>query len=229
MAAVEVLFPPSNTVLPGSRLLPTAPFPDSSIPDSTASPEPIVLEWVSSFKLLLSEVDVSSTRLFLKESHWRDLLCMTWDFRTLEGPEQITRFIASSSKDNRITNVSLDKSAAHKIPQVATFGDLKVVQAFLNIETISGRGKGLVRLISDTNDGGRWKAFTMFTTIQELKGYEENIYDRRPTGLGGNLEDGSHNWKDRLVTQQSFEGGHEPTVLILGRQSTATVPEDTIS
>lgn len=65
----------------------------------------------------------------MKESYWRDLLCTTWDFRTLQGPEQIFRFIEGSSDDNRITGVSEDKSAALKTPQFATFGHLEVVRA----------------------------------------------------------------------------------------------------
>ncbi|KAL2039859.1 hypothetical protein N7G274_007260 [Stereocaulon virgatum] len=221
MATETILFPPSNRVVPGSRLLPTAPFPDAqkiaSLVKSTVSPDSIVSEWISSFINLLSEVDTLATRLFLKESYWRDLLCMTWDFHTLQGPEDIITFVKSSSKDDQITKVSLDKSAAHKVPQVAAFGDLKVVQAFLNIETSNGRGEGLVRLTPDPNDGSSWKALTLFTTLQELKGYEEKIHTRRPTGLPDNsLENGGLNWKDRLLAQRNFERGREPTVLILG-------------
>ena len=92
-----------------------------------------------------------------------------------------------------------------------------MVQAFLKIETNNGWGEGLVRLVPDTNDNGKWKAFTMFTTLQELKRHEEAIHNRRPTGIDGDLEDRSQNWKGRLATQQNFEGGREPTVLIIGR------------
>lgn len=193
------------------------------------APESIVLEWASAFKNVLDEVDPSSTKLFMKESYWRDLLCITWDFHTLKGPEQIIRYLQSSPKDNRLTNVSVDKSVAHKMPRVADFGSLKVVQAFLKIETTSGRGDGLVRLISDTNDGGRWKAFTLFTTLHELKGYEEAIRSRRPKGAGRSLEDRSQNWKDRLVSQQNFEDGREPTILIVGKLCEAKVLQNTIS
>ena len=234
MATQTILFPPSNRVLPGSRLLPTAPFPDAQkiafSVKSTASPDSIVSEWISSFTNLLSEGDAPATRLFLKESCWRDLLCMTWDFHTLQGPEDIITFMKSSSKDDQITKVSLDKSAAHKVPQVTAFGDLKVVQAFLNIETSNGRGEGLVRLTPDPNDGSSWKAFTLFTTLQELKGHEEKIHTRRPTGLpGNNLENGGLNWKDRLLAQRNFEGGREPTVLILGRLQRARLLDNTTS
>ena len=217
MVSATVVIPPSNKVLPGSRHLQTAPFPKpaSSRPGSIASPKLIVDEWVSSLRQLLSGSPESCTRLFLKESYWRDLLCMTWDFRTLQGPDQIARFI-ECSKGGVITGVSLEESVPHKVPQSAHFGDIEVVQAFLKIETSNGRGEGFVRLASDVDDGGIWKAFTLFTTLKELKGYEERVYTRRPTGLDRNLENEGHNWKDRLIAQQRFEGGREPTVLIIG-------------
>lgn len=222
MATTALLFPPSNDVQSGSRTLPTASFPAtqsdaSSVPDAKISPESIALKWVSSFEILLSGVDTPVRGLFLKESYWRDLLCVTWDFHTLQGPEKITKFIKSSSEDKRIVSVSLDRSAPHKMPQFAAFGSLKVVQAFLKIETSIGRGDGLFRLSSDMDDGGRWKAFTLFTSLQQIKGYEEDVYNQTPKEAGRNLGDGFQTWKDRLVTQRNYEGGREPTVLIFGR------------
>lgn len=114
-----------------------------------------------------------------------------------------------------MTDVLLDESVPHKAPQIADFGGLIVVQAFLRKETRDERGEGLVRLVSDVDDGGIWKPFTLFTTLKELKGCEEKICTRRPTGLDRNIEIEGRNWKDRLTAQQNFEGGREPTVLII--------------
>ena len=221
MATAAVQIPPSNIVLPGSRLLPTAPLPKthstlSSFPSSNTSPKSIAEVWISDLNKFLSGDQASITELFFEESYWRDLLCMTWDFHTLQGPLQISRSIQSSPQDCRLTLVSLDESSAHKLPQVSDFAGLRAVQVFLKVETTSGRGEGLVRLVSDTNDGGKWKALTVFTTLKELKGYEENVSSRRPLGTGNSLDDRSRNWKDLLVAQQNFEGGRQPTVLILG-------------
>ena len=221
MATTAVQIPPSNIVLPGSRLLPTAPFPNtystlSSLPPSNTSPKSIVEEWISDLNKLLGGDQASITKLFFEESYWRDLLCMTWDFHTLQGPVQISQSIRSSPQDRRLKLVSLDESSAHKLPQAADFGGLKAVQAFLKVETTTGRGEGLVRLVSDTNDGGKWKALTLFTTLKELKGYEEYVSNRRPHGTESSLEDRSRNWRDLLVAQHNFEGGRQPTVLILG-------------
>lgn len=224
MAIQATQIPPSNHVLPGSRLLPTAPFPDthgspySLLPSNTSS-KSIADEWISAFKDLLSGDHGSITKLFFNESYWRDLLCMTWDFHTIQGPEQISSFVQSSRQDGRLTMISLEDSSAHKSPQALEFGRLKAVRAFLKVETSIGRGEGLVRLVSDTNEGGRWKALTLFTTLEELKGYEENIRSRRPRGTGSSLENRGRNWNDLLVTQQNFEGGRQPTVLVLGMLS----------
>ena len=163
----------------------------------------------------------SSTSHFVKESGWRDLLCMTWDFRTLQGPEQIGRFIANVSKLGQIADISLDRSANHKFPHATKLGELDIVQAFLKVETNIGRGEGFVRLVLESNKNpqfhdGEWKCFTLFTTLKELKGHEERICRRRPTGLGGNGEGRDQNWKDRLIAQRNFEGGKEPTVMIIG-------------
>ena len=215
-------FPPSNIVLPGSHLLPTAHFPEihstsSSIPQLNRSPSAIADEWLSALQNLLNGDQASISKLFLEETYWRDLLCMTWNFRTLQGSEQISRFIQDSTNDFRSTIVSLDDSSMHKFPQASDFGGLKAVQAFLKVETSTGRGEGLVRLVSDTNDSGRWKALTLFTTLKELKGHEENICSRRPQGTESNLEDRGRNWKDLLTTQQNFVGDRQPIVLILGK------------
>ena len=221
MATTAVQIPPSNIVLPGSRLLPTAPLPDthstlSSLPPSSTSFKSIVEVWIFDLNKFLSGDQASIAKLFFEESYWRDLLCMTWDFHTLQGPVQISKSIQSSPQDRRLTLVSLDESSAHKLPQASDFGGLKAVQAFLKVETTTGRGEGLVRLVSDTNDGGKWKALTLFTTLKELKGYEENVSSRRPQGTESSPEDKSRNWKDLLVAQHNFEGGRQPTVLILG-------------
>ncbi len=47
--------------------------------------------------------------------------------------------------------------------------------SFLTIETDMGRGTGLVGLLHDPEDGGKWKAFTLFTAMHELKGHEETV------------------------------------------------------
>lgn len=234
MAAV-VEFPPSNTVLAGSHPLQTAPLPVTQfnnaphVPDSAAACREICSTWISSFNHLLSVNGVEATALFLKEAYWRDLLCMSWDFRTLQGPLQIAEFVASASQDCRICHVSLDHSAAYKDPQATDLGGATAIQAFLRIETRSGRGRGLVRLVPTSDDGGSWKAFTLLTSLEELKGHEESTHTRRPTGHEAEKE--KMNWKDQVKAEHNYDGAREPQVLIVGkcRYSTSFQHVDTCS
>ena len=219
MATTALAFPPSNHVLPGSQLLQDAPFPDTESvgrsvdTQATPFPEAVAAEWGLNFQRFLNGEDIPVTKLFIKESYWRDLLCLSWDFHTLQGLESISSHARRSSETARSTKVEVCDHPAHKAPQLATVEGLQVTQAFLNIEFGSGLADGLVRLTPDSDDGGRWKAWTLFTTLKAIKGHQERTGDNRPTG---EREDNRLNWKDRRLVQQNFEDGHEPYVLILG-------------
>ena len=87
--------------------------------------------------------------------------------------------------------------------------------SFLNVETDVGMGVGIVRLLQDQQDGGKWKAFTLFTAMRELKGHEETVRGNRPHGVAHGGTPGRKNWQERRTATENFEE-MEPTVLILG-------------
>ncbi len=213
MAAVAVDIPPSNHLLPGSHPLPTPPWPEP-FPSSTGTvnPEAVASEWVDSFSRSITFDGPSVRNSFSAEAYWRDLLCFSDDFHTFQGPDKIVEFVQKSQHTCYLT---VDTSNKHRKPQIVNLAGLEIVQTFLNIETRFGRGDGLLRLVKG-GDHGSWEALTLFTTLKELKGYEENINSRRPTGLEEEPAAGGMNWKDRREAQSNFEGSHEPVVLILG-------------
>lgn len=214
MATAAVEIPPSNHVLPGSQLLQTPPFPTATAQPQAqdASVEDIALNWVEAWNTAI-RTDRSFSSLFIDESCWRDLLCLSWDFRTLQGRARIEDFAKNSAT---VPTLSLDTSREHKKPQVVALAGIDLVQAFLKIETDVGRGEGLVRLIRSPADKGGWAAFTFFTTLRELKGHEEHTNARRPMGTERDPSHEGWNWADQRSAQQNFEGGHEPAVLIIG-------------
>ncbi|MCJ1476867.1 hypothetical protein MMC13_005536 [Lambiella insularis] len=215
-AAVEV--PSSNRTLPGSHTLPQVHYPKSAHP-SQLDPESVVVEWLSLCNDHLQSDASTFSKIFLTESYWRDLLCLTWDFHTLHGPEKIAALIKTQGKGSRITCLALDRTSDVGRAKFAPidFGEsLQGIQSFLTVETDVGRGRGLVRLVKDTADGGKWKAFTLFTSLQELKGHEELVGERRPTGVDHGSRPGRKNWKERRDAEQNFEDGIEPTVIIVG-------------
>lgn len=215
MAALAI--PPSNQVMPGSHQLPHISFPQPVI-EWTLPPNPkrVATEWAASFTSRIQEGITDVSGLFLKESYWGDLLCLTWNFHTFHGPEKITSFIADHPNEWRIRSVSVDTSSDFRKPAVAPIdftGSIKCVQSFIVVETDVGKGRGLVRLLPDEN--GSWKCYTLFTFLHELKGHEEMNYARRPTGADHVSRAGRINWKDERAREENFEE-IDPAVLIIG-------------
>lgn len=89
---------------------------------------------------------------------------------------------------------------------------------FLEIETDVGTGKGLVRLLHEV-ESQKWKAFTLYTALYELRGHAETVRHRRHSGFiyrfpGAPTE--FHNWREMRIAQENFKASLEPTVLIIG-------------
>ena len=216
MATAEVDVPPSNHLLPGSYLLSTShwPEPSSVSTDKEEDPKEIASKWVASFNEFVASNQHSSKDLFSDECYWRDLLCVSWDFHTIQGPSNIESFVQSAIYK---CTLEVDASKEHKKPQVASLGGLEIIQTFLKVDTKVGRGEGLVRLVK-SKDGRGWKAFTLFTTLKELKGHEENIHARRPSGNDRDPVAGGMNWKDHRDAQMNYEGDRKPVILIIGKE-----------
>jgi putative flavoprotein involved in K+ transport len=85
-----------------------------------------------------------------------------------------------------------------------------VTEGWFTFETATSRGKGLLRLI-----GG--KAWTLLTTIQELKGFEEKKRETRPKGVEHGVHAGRKSWLEEKQERAKTLGyGEQPYVLVLG-------------
>lgn len=218
-APQSVVVPSCNRVEPGSVNLPIADL--SAVPTSEpVDVESAATEWTNSFnKAIQSESYSGLSDLFLEESYWRDHLGLAWDFHTLKGPKTIIAFLKNSEKGCRLKSIAIDKSSPFRAPHVSGFdgaGKIKGVETFLITETDVGGGMGLARLV---RQGGKWKAFTLFTSMRELKGHEESVASRRPQGVDHGGKPGRKNWLERRVADTNYESV-EPAVLILGERNT---------
>jgi putative flavoprotein involved in K+ transport len=88
---------------------------------------------------------------------------------------------------------------------------IDIIEGIFKFETAVGRGFGVVRLLA--NDPSR--AFQLMTNLYELKGFEETIGKRRPTGEAYSRNFGGTNWKDQRIASQRYTD-REPTVLVVG-------------
>ena len=131
MATVAVQIPSSNVILPGSHLVQSTLYPEISIVQQQ-NPEEVATGWVSRFNELLKRGSLNFSTLFVKESYWRDLLCVTWDFHTLHGPQRIESVFQSHGERLRSLSVAVDKSSDVRKPTSTAFdiaGTVKGVQS----------------------------------------------------------------------------------------------------
>ena len=170
--------------------------------------------WVSAFNKAIQSSDYAGlTGLFLPNAFWRDHLCLTWDFHTMKGIEKIKDFLKEAGC--RLKKIEVDRSSDFRKPVVTGFdgqGKVQGVQTFLTTESDVGRGMGVARLVQVD---GKLKAFTLFTSMRELKGHEEATFGRRPEGVSHGGQPGRKNWQERRISDENYEDS-EPTVLILG-------------
>lgn len=206
--------PSYRRVEPGSVDIELGKFPPSAS-SLSIDPQQIAQSIIELFNQALAMNDYKSlVSLFLPHSYWRDHLAVSWELRTLDSPEAIVNFL---SEGCRLTKVTIDTSSAVRKPHIANidgYGDVKGIEFCITFETEIGTGRGLVRL----GEESEWRIFTLFTSLQELRGYEEPVYHRRTVGVAHGGDPNRKNWLEKRQSAQAFED-RDPTVLIIGKNS----------
>lgn len=199
---------------PGSVNVPVGEYPATST-SSNVDAAKVTQQVISDLANAISQKNPHSlASLFVGDkSYWRDHLALSWDLRTLKGSDNITKFISASKTP--FTKIDVDSSAPHRAPHfgpIDGWGDVNGIQTFITFETDLGRGQGVVAL---AEENGKWKIFTVFVVMTELKGYEEPVRHRRAKGVKHGGDPTRKNWKERREAEQNLEGV-EPKVLIIG-------------
>lgn len=206
--------------VPGSVNIPVAKFPQATTPATAVEPAKVAADLVESFNEALDKKDFAIlSHLFVEDGHWRDHLAVSWVFRTIQSPPRILDFLRESagSRDGmRLKRISIDATTDVRAPKIAPLdaaGKVSGIQFFTNVETVLGKGVGLVRLVEQA---GEWKIFTLYTRLDELRGHEEGVNERRPNGVEHGGQPGRKNWAERRQQDVDYNSGSEPAVLVVG-------------
>ena len=170
--------------------------------DLSTHPTQIAGAWLADFTSALESNDVDAAiALFEPECYWRDLVAFTWNIRTQEGPEAIRAMLTARLVDTKPTAFAVEGEATE---------DGGVVESWFTFETAVARGRGHLRL-----RGG--KAWTLLTTMTELKGFEEHKGERRIKGAEHGIHPGRKTWLERRQDEAATLGYTEqPYVVIIG-------------
>jgi putative flavoprotein involved in K+ transport len=170
--------------------------------ETAVEPAAAVDQWLASFEQALTEGDTQAAAdLFAEESFWRDLVSFTWNIRTVEGPAGVKEML-----DHTLEHVKPRGWHTTEPPAEAE----GVTEAWIEFETEVGRGQGHLRL----KDGEAW---TLLTTLIELKGHEEDAGTDRPQGVEHGADPDRETWLERRE-REAAELGYEtqPEVVIVG-------------
>ncbi|KAJ9648572.1 hypothetical protein H2199_001427 [Coniosporium tulheliwenetii] len=180
---------------------------------SASSPNEVAQTWLDSFASALAAGDVTKLKaLFHTNCWWRDHLGLSWDYHTLHPLSRIEEFLSDRLSQLQLSNFRLAEIGSFTPSKKTPTKDLDWVESMFEFETKTGRGKGVFRLVQGHDDV--WKAYTVYTSLQELKGYEEAAGKRRPHG-GNNKLQGGLNWLERRQRKIEFKD-EEPTAFIVG-------------
>ena len=170
--------------------------------------------WLAQFERALTEPENDLLKtLFHADSYWRDVLALTWHIKTVEGSDAVLRELKAHVGRARPTGF---RTTLHRAkPRHVTRAGTDAIEAIFEFETAEGRGSGVLRLISDANDGNALKAWTLLTTLDELKGFEERLGRSRPQGKAYSRDFRGPNWLDLRKAAAEY-AGRDPAVLVVG-------------
>jgi cation diffusion facilitator CzcD-associated flavoprotein CzcO len=136
-----------------------------------------VRDWLAAFGAALTKSNDASLReLFLNDGYWRDHLALTWDFRTFAGPKLIASALIKALELRHLNQICAEEGVC-KMFEHRTRG--MTAESSFTFATDIATCRGHVRLIRD-GDSGQWRAWTLFTSMEEITGFEERAGVHRP-------------------------------------------------
>lgn len=168
--------------------------------DSTPSQR--AQRWLDQFGAALASNQADAVlALFGADCYWRDLVSFTWNIRTQEGHSAVREMLAERMEATGASNFQLEGEATEAEG---------VIDAWFTFETRLSRGRGQLRL----KDG---KAWTLLTTMVELKGFEEKKGKNRVKGAEHGAQKNRKSWLERRQDEEARLGYKEqPYVVIVG-------------
>jgi putative flavoprotein involved in K+ transport len=166
------------------------------------SPQERVDAWLADFEAALAARDINRVvGKFAVDSFWRDLIAFTWNIKTVEGRDGIADMLTA-----RLADTDPSGFRTREAPTAAG----ETTSAFIEFETAVGRGVGHLRLKGE-------QAWTLLTTMQELKGHEERKGPKRVLGAMHGSEPDTRSWAEKRLDEERTLGySEQPYIVVVG-------------
>jgi NAD(P)-binding Rossmann-like domain len=194
------------TTLQSEVSLPTLARLNAQRPDQISTCE-VAAGWLETFSKAVASGDIDAVIvLFLEDGLWRDMLALTWTFRTIHGTSRIRKLLEARLAEAKVDKIHLS-THRDKQPSLFEAPGLVWVQAFFDFETAVGVCSGVFRVVPTAN--GLWKAHVMYTNMDSLRGMPYKVGPLR------SFESNHGQWLDQRAKETAFEDA-DPKVLIVG-------------
>jgi len=186
--------------------------PNPSHTTDETNPSAIAETWLLAFENALASGRTDSVAsLFEEDSHWRDILAFTWHLTPKTGVQAISELLIARSAAIGAHGFSLSPTRTR--PRNVNRLGRTCVEAIFRFETNVGLCEGVLRMTPDAD--GIYRAWVLSTSLEELRGFEEKIGDRRPTGAAYSRNFGGDNWEDARRKAKDYSD-RDPVVLVVG-------------
>ena len=159
-------------------------------------------QWLDQFnQALRHDGPQAAAQLFEIDGFWRDLVAFTWNIKTMEGQQQIADMLAATLDNVRPSNWQLEEDASDNDG---------TIEAWITFDTAVAHGRGHLRLRNG-------KAWTLLTTMVELKGHPEPRGFNRPRGAEHGINKHRQTWQEKRQHEAETLGySEQPYCLIIG-------------
>jgi len=167
------------------------------------------IEWLAAFELAIASRDEEAiSKLFVAESHWRDLFIFTWNITPRNGREAVVSTLLDAMAPMKPTNFRIAEGRTP--PRQAMRAGEEVIEAIFSFETAVARGVGILRLPVATPE----KAWMISTALDEIKDAEWPVGDNRPSGKHDRLFGGDT--KAQRHARELEYSDRDPAVIVVG-------------
>ena len=169
--------------------------------------------WLLSFNNAISsknskkETLTNLDKLFFEDSHWRDILALSWKIQTISGKQNIIKKLNDKILDFTARDFSIDLERTS--PREVIRAGKNVIEVILKFKTKYGQCEGILRLYQDNEGSRNFKAWNFLTALSELN----SSYNKKEDLYNNTLE--GPNWLD-VRNQDILYNDRDPEVIVVG-------------
>ena len=172
-----------------------------------------VENWLQSFNQVISQqknIDESKkilSNLFFEDSHWRDILALTWKIQTVSGISNVIENLLNKIMEVSAKSFQIDQRRTP--PREVIRAGENVIEVILRFKTKFGNCESVVRLCEDQERKGNFKAWSILTALSDLNSSNKKNLEQYQNILEG------PNWLDKRNEDRLYKN-REPEVIVIG-------------